>query len=174
MVRNKESTLEETQLVNTRPHKNLGVLQLATSFMVLGLVAVTQSACEKHDIGEPCPQLLGDESAGTGTDNREETQEVVAQDLSFPCEELVCIATAGRPGYCSKKCLENAGCPDGFNCREVQPLGPFAGEKFCAWASCNKASDCGSTSEFCCIEGVNSDERVSGRYCAYKRGGSCP
>ena len=118
--------------------------------MVVAL-AIVSSACDSDDIGKPCPQLgVGEEDATSADGSRLETQEVVGVDVSFPCEEFICIATDGRAGYCSKKCRNDAGCPDGFSCREIQRTGDFAGEKFCAWKRCEKASDCGNIDEFCC------------------------
>ncbi len=132
------------------------------------LATLLGTGCEKHDIGKPCPEL---ELAGDATNTGEgsvETQEVVEQNVAFPCDELICIATAGRPGYCSKKCRENAGCPDGFECREIQPVGPFAGEKFCAWKPCKRPASCGDAEDFCCVTVQNSDPIEDLKFCAFR------
>lgn len=130
-------------------------------------------ACETHDIGQPCPQLLRGQDAASSTGNRAETQEVVEQNVAFPCEELICVATAGRPGYCSRKCREDAGCPDGFGCRVVQPVGPFAGQRFCAWKRCDSTKVCGNLKDFCCSPVPNSAPEEDIKYCNFKSDGSC-
>ena len=123
-----------------------------------GVIALTSTlgACDKHDIGQPCEALL-QEQPSASEENRTETQEVVGQSTSFPCEELICIATDGKTGYCSKKCRNDSGCPGGFECRVIQTIGEFAGEQFCAWKPCAIRADCGTVEEFCCstVEGVD-------------------
>lgn len=141
---------------------------------VVGLAAVVLllAACDDHDLGQPCPELQANADATSG-DGRAETQEVVEQNVAFPCDELICIATSGRDGYCSKKCREDAGCPAGFSCREIQPVGPFAGEKFCAWKSCEKASDCGNKDDFCCVPVPGSGPLEDLKFCDFKSNGKC-
>jgi hypothetical protein len=138
-----------------------------------GLLAIINAACEHNDIGHGCPQLLGDQDSGTAAGTRVETQEVVQQDVTFPCDELICIATDGRAGYCSKRCREDAGCPSGFECRTIQSIGPFAGEMFCAWKRCDSRSDCGSTSEFCCVPAPSPEAGQELKLCDFKDG-KCP
>ena len=140
---------------------------------ILTLGAAALLACGSNDIGKPCPQLLNGATPATSGDGQTETAEVVAYDPSFPCDELTCIATAGRPGYCSKLCRENSACPQGFECREIQPVGAFAGDKYCAWKKCQQASDCGNKSDFCCQKVLNSDPLADLSYCAFPSGGHC-
>jgi hypothetical protein len=142
------------------------------------IAALAGAACESRDVGNPCPELLGDTDAAAGTGTRVESQEVVEQNVQFPCDELICIATDGRPGYCSKKCRENAGCPAGFECRVIQTIGPstgvsFAGELFCAWKPCHSPSDCGSKSDFCCVPAPSPEAGAQVKLCAFKEG-KCP
>jgi hypothetical protein len=140
----------------------------------LALSCLALVACNKSDVGQDCPELLGEEASANVPDaSRTETAEVVAQDVTFPCDELLCVATAGRSGYCSKKCREDSGCPSGFVCREVQPVGVFAKEKFCVWAPCTKAKDCGDTKEFCCLPMQGADPGQSPTYCAFANNGKC-
>ncbi len=115
------------------------------------LLLAALAACDSNDIGQACPQLneAGDAEVTAGT--RVETPEVVEQSVTFPCDEFICIASQGRAGYCSKRCREDAGCPDGFSCRVIQTLGDFAGQKFCAWKRCDSRSDCGAKEDFCCV-----------------------
>ena len=138
-----------------------------------GLVVLAAAACERNDIGEACPKLLAGADPGSAAGTRVETQEVVQQDVTFPCDELICIATDGRSGYCSKRCREDVGCPNGFECRTVQSIGPFAGEKFCAWKHCNTRSDCGSKDEFCCVPAPSPEAGQELKLCDFKDG-KCP
>lgn len=137
-------------LVESRSCYSIDVgVKYAAEALILAALAF---GCTDYDIGRPCPELAAAAPALDG--NRTETQEIVAQDLTFPCDELICVATAGRSGYCSKKCLSDTSCPDGFTCRVVQPVGPFAGEQFCVWKTCSQRSDCGDEHDFCCEEVV--------------------
>ena len=106
--------------------------------------------CVKHDIGDACPDLLDGIDPVDKVGTRTITQEVVGQNIEYPCEEMICVASEGRDGYCSRKCLSDAGCPAGFTCRTVQETGFFADEKFCVWKHCETPSDCGNEKKFCC------------------------
>ncbi len=115
----------------------------------IAVVAVTAGlGCERPDIGNECPLLEATPPTGGGT--RIETDEIVGQDVKFDCDELICVATDGRAGYCSAKCREDAGCPAGFECRHVQPKGEFADDMFCVWKRCDRPRDCGSKDDFRC------------------------
>lgn len=111
-------------------------------------------ACQSSDLGQPCPLLLKDPVTGaftppfTGSGANITTQEVVGQDSSYPCASMICVATQGRSGYCTQKCLDDAGCPAGFTCRIVQSAGYFANVSVCVWKECDKNSDCGNMQ--CC------------------------
>lgn len=128
------------------------------------------SACETHDLGQSCEL---DEEAMTSTDSRTETTEVVIQDVSLLCDELICVGSDGREPYCSKKCRSDAACPDGFECRLVQEIGDLQSQEFCVWKRCEKRSDCGPSEEFCCelIEGSDPAQEFS--LCAFSDNGSC-
>lgn len=101
------------------------------------------------------------------------TREAVGQSTGYPCESLICIASQGKPGYCSQKCRNDAGCPAGFECKEIMSEGEFAGEKFCAWKSCNARGDCGTVEEFCCsvVPGVDPEHEV--KLCEHSDEGKC-
>ena len=148
-------------------------LRTESSLVACGLLALGGFACESNDIGKPCPQLLGDADPGSAAGRRVETQEVVQQDVTFPCDELICIATDGRSGYCSKRCREDAGCPTGFECRTVQSIGPFASDKFCAWKKCQSVSNCGSKDQFCCVTAPSPEAGQELKLCDFKEG-KCP
>jgi len=124
---------------------------------LLALLGASHVGCAvEDDIGEPCEELQAD--AADPNANPTQTDEFVAQQTDFHCRERICIATDGRPGYCSKKCISDASCPSGFECREIIPAilqsdgVPFAGETFCAWKRCEGNADCGTREQgpICC------------------------
>lgn len=142
------------------------------SFVPFVCVLGALAGCEKHDLGEPCREL-GSTGPSSDDPSRTVTQETVAQDARFPCEELICIATDGRPGYCSKKCRDDAACPDGFECRTIQDIGPFADEKFCAWKRCEKRRDCGNNDDLCCSEVTGAEPGTTLKLCGFSNDGKC-
>lgn len=144
-------------------------LRFAAPHCALIIAAVGSASCASDDIGQPCPDLFAG-AATSSIGSRVETREVVAQDVSFPCEELICIASEGTDGYCSKKCRNDGGCPDGFECRLVQTVGAFAQQKLCAWKHCAKRSDCGSIKSFCC-KAVPGNEETN--LCTFSDDGHC-
>ena len=146
------------------------ILLLASPVVALGL-----SACETHDLGKDCRALLGDADPADGGGTRVETAEVVAYDATFPCDELICVATDGRPGYCSKKCREDAGCPAGFECRVVQPMGSLANEKYCVWRRCETSAGCGDPEGFCCVPADSAEVGDKLKLCDFReRYNRCP
>lgn len=132
-------------------------------------------SCQHTDYGRPCPELLDGNSpiTATGDPTVTNTQAVVGENPDYPCEQLICVAADGTSGYCSGKCLDDTGCPSGFTCQQVQGAGAFATSNFCVWKTCETASDCGSTHDFCCgsIAGGNPDPNI--RLCSYKTQGKC-
>lgn len=123
---------------------------------ILFIMALTLSAacfsCQEHDIGQPCPQLLDGSPLGSDLPpNETQVEEIVEQNVTFDnCSSLVCIATLGDTGYCSRKCRNDAGCPAGFECRQVQTIGPFADSQFCAFKRCETDGDCGDAEKYVC------------------------
>ena len=148
--------------------------------IVLAASLLLCCSCDKSDVGRECPQLLNGANPTNPTSPAEiETAEVVEQNPAFPCDELICIATGGRAGYCSKKCRVDANCPEGFTCRTVQGVGPFAQDKFCAWKACERASDCGG--DMCCVKvpGTSGDANLpdsalkESKLCAFSDDDAC-
>ena len=99
-------------------------------FLILLLAALPLASCADHDLGKACPLTL--DAASDTAENMTSVNEVVSQDLAFDCASYICIATKGSSGYCSQKCRNDGGCPLGFTCRQVQEIGPYAKNKFCA------------------------------------------
>ena len=120
--------------------------------IILASLATSIMGCSTNDIGKDCPQLSQNQPPSTPTQDptTSNTQNTVEQNVKFPCDNLICVATDGRTGYCSQKCLDNSGCPDGFTCSIVQTLGPFANISLCVWKTCTHTQDCGSSDDFCC------------------------
>lgn len=125
-------------------------------------------ACEGHDLGKPCDELLGDTDPAQGT-TRTDTRVAIGQNTCYPCSELICVATDGKPGYCSKKCRDDTGCPGGFTCRILQPLAgeEFAGSGFCVWSECVNDADCGNEAIFACKSVPHSDPAGDLQRCDY-------
>ncbi|MEM6732901.1 MAG: hypothetical protein AAF658_15200 [Myxococcota bacterium] len=136
---------------------------------LLLVAAVALGGCDDTDIGNECPQLLEQSApASDGTEGRSETQEIVGISALFPCDDLICIATDGIAGYCSRRCRSDAACPSAFECRTVQPIGEFANDQFCAWRQCASDGDCGDTETYCCrdVDGVDPVNEV--RLCGFR------
>ncbi len=135
------------------------LLALAAPLLVFG--------CDDTDIGQDCPELEAVEGP-SGGGGQTVTQEVVAVDPRFPCDDLICIATNGIAGYCSKKCRSDVSCPPAFECRTVQPIGEFANDQFCAWKACSSDDDCGDADTYCCREDNGSDPVNEVRLCGFR------
>lgn len=133
-------------------------------------IALVTSSCDDSDIGRECPGLDTESSSGDG---RAETEEIVAIDAQFPCNSLICVATDGVDGYCSKKCRDDVSCPDAFECRKVQELGQFQNDKFCAWKRCEKSADCGDKDTYCCRAVPAADPSGSAKLCGLRDSDDC-
>src|SRR5690349_20524208 len=107
-----------TRYVLTKTSRMRGVA------LMIGALACTLH-CARGDIGAACPDLDAVNGAQQ-QDGRSITDEIVEQRATFPCDELICIATRGSAGYCTKKCRSDDACPQGFECRAVQSVGDFA------------------------------------------------
>ena len=131
------------------------------------LLSSLSFACDDTDIGQACPELADTGGAMSG-EGRSETEEIVAVDPRFPCDDLICIATNGVAGYCSRKCRSDVSCPSAFECRTVQPIGEFANDQFCAWKQCASDGDCGDPKTYCCREDNGSDPVNEVRLCGLR------
>lgn len=128
--------------------------------------------CDSSDVGSACPELLETTDARS-EDGRSETEEIVGINPRFPCDDLVCIATNGDAGYCSKKCRSDDACPSAFECRTVQAIGEFASDQFCAWRRCEEDDDCGDSDDYCCRDANNSDPINEVRLCGFRDSNEC-
>lgn len=134
-------------------------------------------ACSHSDVGTPCPAELvaGLAPAVAAADGvTSKTGNLVAQSPLLPCADLTCVAAQGSGPYCSHKCLDDAACPTGFACRQVQPLGAFAQDRFCVFKTCSTAHSCGDVDRFCCQQVVGGTPTQEIHLCALKTGKTCP
>lgn len=137
----------------------------------ISLITLLAAACNDHDLGTTCFITDGGglDSSSDTEENITLTNEVVSQNLSYDCASFICIATKGSGGYCSQKCRNDAGCPEGFTCRHVQQVGNFANTKFCTFKECKTVADCGNEEEFVCqaVSGVIPNEEI--HLCQFKK-----
>lgn len=110
--------------------------------------ALLSSACDDTDVGEACPQLLGDEAANDpaslvtqNPDGSVDVTETYGTSALFPCDSLLCVAADGRPGYCTVECRGDSACPDGFECKSVS--GGVYARNVCTWKTCTSDKACG-------------------------------
>ncbi|MBC7792193.1 MAG: hypothetical protein H7Z43_00670 [Clostridia bacterium] len=115
---------------------------------VLSAMAIFFSACDDTDVGEICPQLLGDAAANdpanlvtTNADGTSDVTETYGTSAAFPCESLLCVAADGRPGYCTVECRDDGACPDGFACKSIS--GGVYARNVCIWKTCTSDKGCG-------------------------------
>ena len=138
-------------------------------FAALAL-AVGSVACNDNDIGKSCPELLTqDQKDHLVTVNDDGTATVVetyGTSVSYQCDELICVASQGRDGYCTKECRSNDSCPTGFVCRSVS-AGDFA-RNLCTWNTCSKDTDCGDEAKMVCRSVENVFPGEDFKLCAFK------
>ncbi len=118
--------------------------------LCLGLAACSTA----DDVGQTCPldQLPDGDDAQSA-----DFQEIIEVNTEFPCENLVCLASNKRSGYCSRECRKDEGCPDAFECRQIGDIGPFVGRTFCAWRACQVSFECGDVKTYRCDLDTNGD-----------------
>ena len=122
---------------------------LGGTILVLSLVGCYATG----GVGDPCEDLEVPPTNTSEIDGGLATSQgfdIVEKDTSFPCDGVICIATVGRGGYCSRECVSNDDCPNGFECAIATSLGPFANQTFCVWTRCEQDTDCGDPWLFQC------------------------
>lgn len=127
--------------------------------LAVGLAVTLASGCAQDDLGQPCPMDL--EGVDTGRPGATGSADLVEINTAFPCESLLCVATDGLEGYCSRECRSDVGCPSAFECAEVDEVGPFAGRKFCVWRRCQVSFECGDVQRYKC------EQRQTGSWCTF-------
>ena len=111
------------------------------------------SACHLHDLGTEC--ALDRQPF----DNKQTewvvgevpiiTEEQIIQDGT--CETFICLNHDGIPPYCSRHCSDNQPCPDAFECKQVQGLGPRSNDTYCVYAVCETDADCRDIKTYACV-----------------------
>ena len=82
--------------------------------------------CNDDDVGQCCSLIDGadaglipmPEPVDGGSTN------AIRRDPRFNCEFLTCVAYQGSPAYCTRDCVDDSDCPDGFECRTVLQSDP--------------------------------------------------
>lgn len=103
------------------------------------LAALAMSACSDDDVGRCCRAIDGADDVeipqSVETDNG--FRNAIRRDPRFDCEYLTCVAYQGTSAYCTRDCIDERDCPDGFACRTVLRSDPGeqsqiqADDKFC-------------------------------------------
>ncbi|MEZ0314001.1 MAG: hypothetical protein ACAI38_19690 [Myxococcota bacterium] len=127
-------------------------------------------ACNDNDIGQSCPELLTDDQRNNlvtvNGDGTATVLETYGTSVAYPCDELICVASQGRDGYCTKECRADSSCPNGFSCRSVS-AGSFA-RSLCTWKQCSKDSDCGDEGKLACRSVANVFPGEDFKLCDFK------
>lgn len=136
--------------------------------------------CKEHDIGKPCQPDAGQDLPIDPIPGETPVIEVVAMQRSTACETFQCLSHGGYDSYCTRTCSydidEKIGpactadadckrprhcyegrcrdddCPEGFECRPVQDVGPLNGQLFCVYKEgCGHSnSECEALGEMEC------------------------
>lgn len=113
------------------------------------VTAIVFSACDKSDLGTPCPPKVAATASSQPTDASEVDSPATFRKDST-CESFLCVSSQTRANYCSQECFSNANCPSGFVCETPQPVGDYKDTKFCLLAKvCNSDADCPKSGFFC-------------------------
>jgi Cys-rich repeat protein len=119
--------------------------------ILLVAASVALSACNKSDLGTPCPPPAGDTSTASSqpaSGDEVDTPATFRKDST--CESFLCVSSQTRSNYCSQECFSNSNCPDGFVCETLQPVGEYKDTKFCLLGKvCNSDNDCPKGSFYC-------------------------
>lgn len=107
----------------TRPRlPTVGLGLRAAAVLVTFLVWGGTTGCEDTDIGRCCSVL---DARDEGLIPQAEVDangvyiSVMATDPAFDCEELTCLSYAGSRAYCTRECIADSNCPEGFVCAQV-------------------------------------------------------
>jgi hypothetical protein len=122
---------------------------------LLCLALALLTACETNDIGQECTGMTIPTQNGATSEGdvlRAQGSEAVEYNTTFPCSDIVCVATLGTKPYCSKECVADVNCPVAFQCRTVMDYGPFATRSYCVWRECKRDQDCGDPWTIACKE----------------------
>lgn len=127
--------------------------QVKSPFHIIfcALAATALSACDKSDLGTPCPpKVATTTTAASQPADSSEVDSPATFRKDSTCESFLCVSSQTRSNYCSQECFSNNNCPAGFVCQTLQPVGDFKDTKFCLLAKvCNSDADCPKNGFFC-------------------------
>jgi hypothetical protein len=132
--------------------------------------------CTTDDIGKECVGMNVPNPGGSTSEGdiiRAQGSEIIEYNTNFPCDDIVCVATIGSGGYCSRECASDDNCPPAFRCRSVMADGvladrnPLSDRKYCVWRECSVDQDCGDPWTLACKQVVEEGAAGSSfRICA--------
>ena len=84
------------------------------------------AGCSNDDVGRCCRAIDGAENVVIPMPVQTENglQNAIRRDPNFACDFLTCVAYQGTSAYCTKDCIDDSDCPDGFECRTVLQSDP--------------------------------------------------
>ena len=97
------------------------------------------AACNDDDVGTCCSAIDGVENVEIPQPivSEDGVQSAIRRDPNFACDFLTCVAYRGSEAYCTRDCVDDNDCPDGFECLPVLQSDPGPGsqiqidDKFC-------------------------------------------
>lgn len=97
------------------------------------------AGCNNDDVGTCCTAIDGAEDVEIPQPivSEDGVQSAIRRDPNFACDFLTCVAYQGSEAYCTRDCIDDGDCPDGFECRPVLQSDPGPGsqiqidDKFC-------------------------------------------
>ncbi len=118
---------------------------------VMIAAAALLSGCEEDDTGLCCRALSDEGRMAVPTPEFQmdgSPRDRVARHPAFECSDLACVSWRASEAFCTKKCKDAKGCPDGFACETVLEADPGPGapitpqDKFCVRATCSGSATC--------------------------------
>lgn len=129
------------------------------------------AGCKSHDLGKACSLESSGELPTQPVGGESPLIEVVTVQRSTACDSFQCLQSRGYAAYCTRECTVDTGkvgpacasnadcsqpqhcfegrcldddCPGGFQCQQVQDVGPLAGKLFCVYKD-----SCGGSNREC-------------------------
>ena len=79
------------------------------------------TSCSDTDVGQCCRPIDGADDVQIPTPIQTDNglQNAIRRDPKFACDFLTCVAYEGSEAYCTRDCIDDGDCPDGFDCLPV-------------------------------------------------------
>jgi hypothetical protein len=151
----------------------------AHRLLVIASLAVV-AACEESDVGEKCGTPVGPLDAEI-IEGEQPVDEIVRMQRDGACESFQCLTHKGLAPYCTETCTyegsssnktcagdgdctkdgescvdnqcKSDSCDPGFQCRQVQEVGPLADQRFCVRKiGCASNFDCDDLDKMECAQ----------------------